>query len=292
MITRLLILFISQTLLWAESLAAEEPLVVRHYQHQERYEFGRAVLELALSKISKPYVIEDPINQDVNEGRGELLLLKNRYDLEWISASDERECKLIAIKIPLYRGILGLRLLLVRKEDHEKISRIKTIQELRHYTGGHGLHWQDLPIYFENELPVHANVKYEALFEQLKRKRFDYFHRGINEVWEEYERHKDSLSIADNIMLFYPHPIYFYVSPNRPLLAEDLKNGLLKSLDDGSFRKLFIKFHGDKINRAQLDKRNIIKLRTPELVNKTPILEDDWWLPKTLMDIKKTNSTD
>ena len=219
----------------------------------------------------------------MNEARGELQLLQNVYDLEWLTASTERNCKLIPIKIPLYRGILGFRLLLVRKADHEKISNITNISDLRQLTGGHGLHWQDLSIYAANELPVHANVKYETLFEQLKTKRFDYFHRGINEVWEEYEQHKDSLSIADNILLFYEQPVYYYVSPHRPLLAKDLTLGLQRALEDGSYKALFSRYFDHILKRVDFENRKIIKLKSVSSDELEPKLETDWWMPRTLL---------
>ena len=262
----------------------DEPMVVRHYQHQERYEFGQALLNLALSNVDKPYKIIPPIKQAANEARGEILVIDGVLDLQWMSTSEQRENTMIPIRIPIYQGILGLRLMLVKKENHDKFSSISNIAELRKFTAGHGQHWQDLPVYEANRLPVKTYVEYHALFRQLASGRFDYFHRGINEIWQEFERHNHALSIADNVMLFYPHPVYFFVSKHRPKLAEDLKRGLRKALKEGTFKQLFLNHHQSFIDKGKLNSRHLIRLKNPVVPDNTPVLDTQWWLPREFLD--------
>lgn len=266
------------------ALAIDEPLLVRHYQHQERYSFGQELLELALSNIDKPYKIIPPTRQSVNEARGELQVINGKLDLQWLSTSKERENKLIPIRIPVYQGLLGLRLLLVKKDNHHTLSQIRTLGDLRQYTGGHGQHWQDLPVYAANHMPVKAYGEYHALFRQLIDGHFDYFHRGINEIWAEQKRYQSELKIADNIMLFYSHPVYFFVSKHRPVLAKDLKKGLRKALKEGTFKKLFLMHHKDFIDQGKLQSRHLIRLKNPNIPKNNPIMDTDWWLPKEILD--------
>lgn len=94
---------------------AEDTIIVNHYQQQTRYEFGLKVLDLALSKLGEDYQIFGPVEQEVNEGRGELLVIEGQYDLEFMSATLYRESKMIPVKIPIYQGLLGLRLLLIKQ---------------------------------------------------------------------------------------------------------------------------------------------------------------------------------
>ena len=79
----------------------------------------------------------------------------------------------------------------------------------------------------------------DSIFKMLKLGRIDYFHRGLNEIWGELSTHKETLKIADNVMLFYPLPVYFFVTKSRPELAKKLEKGINLALEDGSFKTLF-----------------------------------------------------
>lgn len=262
----------------SRSLASEE-ITISHFQKQARYEFGLTLLNLALSKSDVRYKIVG-VGEDINEARGEFMVVNGDLDVEFLSTTAEREAKMIPIKIPLYRGILGLRLLLVKKSNQEKMKGIRNIDDLRKYTGGHGTHWADLPVYEANKLRVVTNVDYELLFKQLIAERFEYFHRGLNEIWDEVERYSKDLTIADNVMLFYGHPIYFFVSKKRPELAKLIEKGLKKALEDGSFKKAFLEKHGEYIRLGNLKSRTLINLHNPVIPLDTAQIDTSWWLEK------------
>ena len=275
----LLLLLLASTLL-SQPSRAENAIVVKHYQQQDRYNFGLQVLTLAFSKLDTPFEIQTPEHQYANEKRGEQQVITGQLDLQWMSTTPHRENEMISIKIPIYRGILGLRLLLVKKGRNNQLSTIETIDDLRMYAGGHGLHWGDLPVYEANNLPVVAHVDYDKLFQMLIGKRFDYFHRGLNEIWDEQARYSDQLSIADNVMLFYPHPVYFFVTKKRPELAEQIAKGLQIAIEDGSFKKLFLKNFTPIIQQGQLDSRKLIVLTNPVVPQNTLSIDTTWWLPE------------
>ena len=137
------------------------PITVKHYQTQARYRFGLDILELALSKIKEKNYIIEGTKDKVNEARGEEFVIKGIYDLEFMSVTQNRLKQMIPIKVPLYRGLLGLRLVLTRKED-KRLSSVSDLPGLRKLVGGHGAHWGDLPVYKANGLPVVTNVDYEG----------------------------------------------------------------------------------------------------------------------------------
>jgi hypothetical protein len=181
--------------------------------------------------------------------------------------------------------VLGLRLLLAKIDRSDEFKKIHSIDELRGFSGGHGLHWGDLPIYDANKLPVVTHVKYRQLFEMLSHSRFDYFHRGLNEIWDELAHYQDRLTIVEGLMLFYPHPVYFFVSKNRPGLASKLKKGLRVALADGSFEKLFLSMHSTFIDKAGLDQRRLIVLKNPVLPANSPPIDTSWWLPEKFVPL-------
>ena len=185
---------------------------------------------------------------------------------------------MIAIEEPIYRGILGLRLLLSRKNKAHELSNIQTKQHLSQYTGGHGAHWGDLSVYAANGLPVKTHVEYNLIFKWLISNRIDYFHRGINEVWPEYERYSKDISVVNDVMLFYPLPVYFFITKQRPRLARDIQAGLKIAIKDGSYKTLFLNEYKSILRKSNLKERRLIILDNPD---SKPITLNDmqWWLP-------------
>jgi len=269
------------TLLLSSFAMAKDAIKVKHYQQQARYEFGLKVLDLALSKLGEKYEIVGPKTQDINEARGELLITSGHLDIEFMSTTPDRETNMIPIKIPIYRGLLGLRLLLVKPLINTEIKNVDSLSKLQNFVGGHGKHWGDLPVYAANNLKVVTVVQYNNIFKMLKLGRFDYFHRGANEIWSELERYSDDFVVADNIMLFYPHPVYFFVGKHRPSLAIQIEKGLKIALEDGSYQQLFQEYFKDTITRSQLNSRQLILLTNPVVPAGTPPIDTSWWMPPT-----------
>lgn len=257
-------------------------LTIRHYQGNPRYKFGLDLLKLALSKSGVKFNLV--AHENINEARGQLMVASGKLDIQFLSTNDERERLLLPIKIPIYRGILGLRLLLVHKDKEEQIN-ISNIEDLRKYTGGHGSHWGDLPVYKANNLKVVTNARYDSLFELLKLKRFDYMHRGLSEIWGELDKHRNNLVIKDGVMIFYPHPVYFFVNKKNSKLATLIEKGLLRALNDGSYKKLFDKNFADIVKRAQLSKRSLIILDNPVVPRGTKKIKTDWWMKNSLINL-------
>ena len=91
----------------------KETTLVKYYQVQDRYVYGEKLLELALSKLDSPFMLDAPAKQIMNEARGDLEIVSGDIDIQWVSTTTERETKMIPIKVPIYRGMLGLRLSLI-----------------------------------------------------------------------------------------------------------------------------------------------------------------------------------
>lgn len=277
-IVYLFLLICAEPAISATNQTSNESLTVRHYQVQQRYAFGMKLLTLALSKSGQHYQLLSPKKQEVNERRGESMVINGSLDVQWLSTSKKREAAMIAIEEPIYRGILGLRLLLSRKDKAHELSNIQSKQQLSQYTGGHGAHWGDLPVYAANGLPVKTHVEYNLIFKWLISNRIDYFHRGINEVWPEYERYSKDISVVNDVMLFYPLPVYFFVTKQRPRLANDIQAGLKIAIKDGSYKTLFLNEYESILRKSNLKERRLIILDNPD---SKPLTAKDmeWWLP-------------
>ena len=113
-------------MLFPGQFRAEELIHIRHYHLQPRHDFALKLLELVLSKSGVSYQIEAVKSDEVlTEGRVEKMVVDGELDMLFISTSAERERSMIPVKVPIYRGLLGLRLLLIKPEQNEKFKKIK-----------------------------------------------------------------------------------------------------------------------------------------------------------------------
>ena len=58
------------------------------------------------------------------------------------------------IRIPLFKGLFGYRVLLIRKQEQARFDQINTQQDLAKFLGGQGTHWPDTLILQANGLRV------------------------------------------------------------------------------------------------------------------------------------------
>ena len=118
----------------------------------------------------------------------------------------------------------------------------------------------------------------------LIHKRFDYFHRGVNEIWDEQKRYKKDLKVSDGLMFFYKHVIYFFVNKGQVHLAKDLEKGLNMAISDGSFKDVFLTNHKSFIENAKLDTRKLIIFDNPLTPKGMPALDTSWWAPQEVQE--------
>lgn len=192
----------------------------------------------------------------------------------------EWEANTIPIRIPIRRGILSYRLLLVHQNDLELFKRVNTLSDLRQLTVGLRHNWSLTKSMRAMQFTIVPASSYDGLFMMLERHRFNYIPRGINEVFGEYESRKDDLPnvrVEPRIALHIPSPTYIFVSPAYPQLAKRLEEGLERMIANGSLEALFQKHFADDIKRADLNNRHIIEVGNPLLPEKTPLQRKELW---------------
>jgi hypothetical protein len=287
MLRRCLMLLVIFTLVTGANAAN---LVVRHVQPEsdkdQRHQYFIELLELALSKTEAShgsYTTQTCAVRMMQDRALQQVQRKRCIDIVWTMTSLERESKLLAVRIPLLKGLLGQRVLMIRREDLRRFKDIQQLNELGQMRAGQGMGWPDIEILEYNRLPVIEGKSYEGLFGMLQRGRFDYFPRGISEIDAELKQHQREGFVAEpRILLSYPAPIYYFVNPENTVLAERLEQGLRLAIDDGSFDALFRKFNYHKLADL-MENRLVFKLRNPSLHPKTPIDEDKLWVLPNLV---------
>ena len=203
---------------------------------------------------------------------------RSGLDVVWTMTSREREQALLPIRIPIDRGLLGWRLLLVRPAMTARFAQATSLDGLRALRGGQGADWPDTTILRDAGLTVDESVRYGDLFQKLAAGRIDYFPRSVQEIAGELENHRaEGFVIEPTLALHYPTAMYFFVSRQRPELAAEIRKGLEIALRDGSFEALFMQNFGADLKRARLDKRRVLEMGNPLLPPETPLADARLW---------------
>jgi len=192
--------------------------------------------------------------------------LKNNVtvDIVWSGTTEQREKDFFAIRMSLLKELNEYRVLLIRREDQQKFSGIKTIDDLRKFTAGSGADWPSTAVLRNNDLPVVAVNNGALLFSMLKAKRFDYMSRNMFEVWDEEKLYeKEGLVVEKTLLLHGGVPFYYFVNKKNTKLAERIERGLKMAVDDGSFAKLFFTFLDFKRGHEEIifGSRNVLELK-------------------------------
>jgi len=239
--------------------------------------YAAVLLDKALAAAGRPATLAPtadliPQNRALQElGRG------SRVDVVWTMTSIEREHLARPIRVPLFKGLYGWRLLLAAPERAAQLGEVRTVDELRRFSMVQGLEWPDTGILQINGLKVVISPSYDAMFKQLRLGRADAFPRSVEEIWWELERHGQGLTVVPNICLHYPAAVYYFVAPDETELAALIESGLHRLRASGAFERLFMKFHGEDLARARLGRRRIIELRNPLVPAQTPLDKPELW---------------
>lgn len=264
----------SQTVIyaWAASMAEDE-----------RGHYPISLLKLALEKSGEAYEAR-PSKHDMPQWRTlRHVQMGKELDVVWTFTTPDREQSLLPIRIPIDRGLLGWRLLLINSADVERFSKLDSAEQLRALRSGQGHDWPDFPILKANGFNVSPSSSYSGLFAMLQRQRIVYFPRSLTEIEPEVRAHRDqSLVVAPRWVLHYPAPLYFFVSKEKPALAGAIERGLLIAIKDGSMRRLFQQHFGAAIANAGLNQRTVLTLTNPFLTAATPLQRTDLWFSPAL----------
>jgi hypothetical protein len=241
------------------------------------------MLKLSLDHIDKTYELI-PVKGEMTQVRQVEGVKNGSLDVMWAGTSKELEEELEPIRVPLFKGLLGHRFLIIRKGDQTKFNAIKNIQDLRAVALGQGTAWIDTKILEANQLKVVKTMKYQNLFYMLEGSRFDAFPRAVFEPFIEIESRPNlNLVVEENLMLVYKMDFYFFVNKNNKQLARDLERGLDMAIADGSFEKLFLSSPNvqEAISKGNLKNRIVIPLDNPFNSPETPIDRSEYWIDPT-----------
>lgn len=174
----------------------------------------------------------------------------------------------ILIPLPLMKGLLGYRILIIRAADKGKFAGVKTPAQLQKLRMGIPSTWADAELFRQNGYAVEEKGSFDDLFTRLENKEFDYVTFGANEVTGVFNARaakSGKLIVDSTLLVFYPFPLVFYVNPDNKVLAERVTKGLQIISGNGELDAIFNRHFAADLTAVKLPARTMITLKNPIL---------------------------
>lgn len=260
---------------FASDEATADPVVISMWNGNKttsRQTYEREILEAILTATEASYgawtLKED--KTDYPSAEDEARVFHKGFDIFGTVAGNQKlnnEQKIL-VPLPLMKGLLGHRVLIIRAEDKKKFAGITQSSQLRALKLGIPVTWADAELFRQNGYAVVEKGSFDELFERLLKKEFDYVSFGANEiagVFAERAAASGKLMIDNSLLVYYPFPLVFYVSPQKPALAKRVTEGLKTISANGVLDKIFNRYYGQALAELNLNERTRITLENPIL---------------------------
>ena len=244
-----------------------------------RNNYPIAILTLALNKTGVRYTLT-PSDRIMLQGKALRQLRENRsVNVVWSMTDEQRETDLLPIRIPINKGLIGWRVFLVHRDKLSTFRQINTLGTLQRYIPVQGEDWPDTKILQSNGFDVETAQDYFETFDVLTRFQADFFPRSVIEVLDELEM--DSMDrdivLEQQLAVYYPSAMYFFVNRANPTLAKLIKTGLQRAIEDGSFDELFYYNYQPMLDKLKLSERKVFQLNNPLMTDETPLGQSELW---------------
>jgi hypothetical protein len=242
-------------------------------------EYPLQLLSLALDQTGVNYQLK-PSASIQPKGKTLARLQDNReINIVWTMTNPQREKELLPIRIPIFKGLIGWRLFLIRQDMAERFTYIQQLDHLVKLSPLQGRDWPDTKILQSNGFDVITERSQSALIRMLGNAQGDFFPRSIIEIWEELAKSEaeNQLQIQPSLGIRYPAAIYFFVNKKSVPLARLIEIGLEKAIKNGKFEALFMEKYKAYIDKAQIENRTFYTLVNNFLPEKTPLDRKELW---------------
>lgn len=265
----------------------EEPALLVKYAkspnidplYKKQTEYFHELFLLAMQKSGVEHSVKTiRIPANVEQDRSIKLMQERYYDVHWYSTDANRERKLLPVRVPLFKGLIGLRLMFIHPENKDIFANVSNVNQLKEFVGGQGRGWLDTTLLKSQGFHIETAAGSDNLLRMLDAKRIDYFPRSILEIWHEKNIIKNlAVEVDRHIALRYPLAIYYFVRKDNQKLHDLIELGLNQAIKDGSFDALFNKHYSEFIIKSQLAKRTIFEIPNLNMTPATPLGQPELW---------------
>lgn len=254
---------------------AEEPMQIKYLGNNVDLvseDYYLALITAALNATESSHgayqlvFTKEPLS---SERKHELLVVGEKMNVDRLVGFPTQKgarVGLIRVAVPLLNGFMGYRVLLIRKEDQSRFRSIKTLSELAQLPMGFGKGWEG-HVYKHNGFSVAEPLTMTSLLKMLAGKRYFFVPLSVIEIDDHYEiegARVENLVPEQTLLIYMPLPVYFYVSPEYPALAERLTAGLTYIKESGKMDAIFKEHFGTRLHRLRLSERTLIELSNPD----------------------------
>jgi ABC-type amino acid transport substrate-binding protein len=196
--------------------------------------------------------------------------------------NDDLAARLLPVMLPLDKGLLGTRLMLVTEATQRKLDQLADVQGLKRFSVGQSATWADAQVLRQAGFSLVLTDNYESLFRMLDAGRFDLLPRGLVEIEGEFAHYRHNLPglrIESRFMLQYPLSRYFMVgrSAEGERMAARIRDGLHALQRSGEFDRRYAAFKREVLKGLSLKGRMVMHLPNPLLQSDVPFDDPHWW---------------
>ena len=150
-----------------------------------RTEYPIALLKLALEKTGVNYELL-PSDRILLTGKALRQLRENReVNVVWSMTDTQREKDLLPIRIPIAKGLIGMRVFVINEEKKDKFAQVKSKGDLLKLTPLQGEEWPDTKILQANGFNVFTVPEFKQAYALLLQGKGDFFPRSVIEITAE-----------------------------------------------------------------------------------------------------------
>lgn len=196
-----------------------------------------------------------------------VMVRNNEIDVLYAGYTRELDEHLKPIPVPITRGLIGKRLLIINQKSRALYQDIHSIEELRNHSALLGFGWPEIELFADNQLPVYERI-YDEIFLSIDAGNPGYFSRGVLEIYGELDDRQEltNLTVQETLLLSYSSAVLFFVHPNNSELAQAIQLGFDIGYQDGSYEK-FLYSHPlvvDSLKKAQINERHQISINNQD----------------------------
>lgn len=273
------------------TMASADELVVKYAnslgREDPRQDYFLKLLKLALNNTRSEggdFRLELHPTKMLQSRAMKLLSQSGQLTVTWSMTSKQREVQALPVRIPILKGLLGFRVLMIHEQNKARFSQIKTREQLAVLSAGQGRDWPDTAILRSNQFKVQTAPTHSELFNMLHAKRFDYFPRGVFEAFGELTQQRalnKPFLIDTSMIIYYRSPVYYFVSMDNQPLADRIEKGLRLAIEQGTRDQLLDTFIQGPAKQLLDNIKNstVIELHNPLLPRQTPVGDASLWYP-------------
>lgn len=264
-----IIIFLTFSLLVPRPYADQIPLHIATISDSPTlHRYYHELLDTALKADGHEPVL---ISSELPHLRAKSYMDFGRLSIHWMVESEQRNKKYISIDVGLTSGLIGRRVLFIKKGEQALYDKVQNLQDFRdlNLIGGFGQKWFDVKVWQANNLSyIEHSGNWKSIFKMVPVGHvYDYFSRGLNEILAEAEQHPD-LAIEENLVLIYQRDFIFYLSKEGVNAGAKYKTvieqALKKAKANGLIERLVEKHWAKDFKVLNYEARTKIYLNTPE----------------------------